>query len=67
MAQNIGTAHGVKILTASKPDQLERLILDFMDQSEHSGYGSARSVQYQAATVVQNGNFYPLFTAMIVY
>lgn len=67
MAQNLHDARGVKILSAQTPDQLEKLIADFMSQREQSGRGPVRSIQYQTAVTGFSGAFRPIFTAMLVY
>lgn len=58
---------GVKILTASQPDQLEKLIADCIENHLLAHGFSPQSIQYQTALQGRQGDLRPLFTAMIVY
>lgn len=67
MAQDVSNAHGLKILSASTPDGLEKLILDFMRAHLEPNTWPVQSIQYQTAMQGRQGELRPIFTAMLVW
>lgn len=66
MAQLVNV-RGAKILTASQPDQLEKLVVDFIENHLLAHGFSPQSIQYQTAMQGHQGELRPLFTAMLVW